>query len=191
VPEAGLYIALLDNSAWTPLISTVNTQAKTVTAQLSHFSTYALLGKVTDSTPAPATPATPSTLPAFSTSDLTVSPETATAREQVSISVRVVNGGTGQASKTVILKINDQNEAQKEVTLAAGKSQVVSFNVSKSEPGQYKVSVDGQSAAFTVKGSGKAPEGMSIPILAVIVAGGLLVIVLVIILVFRQRSGGY
>ena len=62
------------------------------------------------------------------------------------------------------------------------------------EPGQYTVSVDGQSAGFSVTavaGSG-APSGMAIPVLVVIIVGGLLVIVLVIVLLMRQRSSsGY
>lgn len=188
VTEANLYIALLENSAWTPLASSVNTQVKTVTAQVSHFSIYSLLGKVVA---AAVTPTTPAATAAFSYSDLTVSPASASPGEQVVASVRVVNGGTGEASKTVILKINSQVQEQKEVKLSPGKSQVVSFNLSKSEPGEYAVSVDGQSTSFTVKESAKTPDGMSIPVLAVIIAGGLLIIVLVIILVMRQRSGGY
>ena len=190
VPEAGLYLALSENSSWTPLASIVNTQAKTVAAELSHLSIYGLLGKVTAAPPAPSATA-PVSISAFSTSDLTVSPESANPGQQVSVAVRVVNGGTGEASKTVILKINGQDEAQKNVTLATGKSQMVSFNVSKAEPGKYTVSVDGQSASFTVKESTKAPSDMSILIMAVIIAGGLLVIILFIILIMRQRSGGY
>jgi hypothetical protein len=190
VPEAGLYLALSENSSWTPLASIVNTQAKTVAAELSHLSIYALLGKVTAAPPPPSAPA-PVAISAFSISDLTASPVTIAAGEQVVVSVRVVNGGTGGASKTVILKINGQDEAQKDVTLASGKSQVVSFNVSKAAPGKYTVGVDGQSTSFTVTESAKAPGGMSTAILAVIIAGGLLVIVLAIVLVMRQRSGGY
>jgi len=191
VPEASLYLAQSENSSWIPLTSTVNTQAKTVTAQLSHFSIYGLLGKVTEAPPSPAAPSPPA-LSAFSTSDLTVSPETAAAGEQVSVSVRIVNGGTGEATKTVILKINDAAQEQKDIKLAAGKSQIVSFNVSKSEPGKYTVSVDGQSTSFTVKESAaKASDGMSVAILAIIIAGGLLVIGLVVVRLLRQRSGGY
>jgi hypothetical protein len=190
VPEAGLYIALSENSSWTPLASIVNTQAKTVTAELSHLSIYGLLGKAAAEPPPPSAPA-PVSISAFSISDLTASPVTIAAGEQVVVSVRVVNGGTGQASKTVILKINGRDEARKDVTLASGKSQVVSFNVSKAEPGQYTVSVDGQSTSFTVTESAKAPGGMSTAILAIIIAGGLLVIVLAIVLVMRQRPGGY
>jgi hypothetical protein len=61
---------LLDNSHWTRLSSsTVDTQAKTVSAQLSHFSTYGLLGKVTAAPvvpkpEAPATSTTPAATPA-------------------------------------------------------------------------------------------------------------------------------
>ena len=52
-------MALLENANWTEVPSTVNTQAKTVTAQVSHFSTYALLGRVTAATESPASPAAP------------------------------------------------------------------------------------------------------------------------------------
>jgi hypothetical protein len=189
VQEANLYLALLENSSWTTLAtSAVNTQAKTVSAQISHFSTYALMGR---SAAAPADPATPAATSAFSTSDLTVLPESANPGQQVTVSVRVVNGGTGEASKMVILKINGEAQEQKEVKLAAGRSQVLSFNVSKPDPGKYTVSVDGQSASFTVKQSAGAAEGMPLMVLAIIIAGGVLIIVLVIILVMRQRSGGY
>jgi hypothetical protein len=109
------------------------------------------------------------------------------------VSVRVVNGGATEASRTVVLKINDQDEAQKNVTLAPGASKVVSFNVSKSEPGNYKVSIDGQSDSFQVTGdgSGGQPADMSTLVIIIIAAGGLLVIFLVIFLVMRQRSSGY
>ena len=197
VQESNLYLALLESDNWTDVQATINTEAKTVAAQVSHFSTYALLGRVTAATSTPATPATPaatpSTLPAFSTSDLSVSPESAKAGEAVTVSVRVVNGGTSEATKTVVLKINDQVESQKDVKLVPGKSQVVSFNVIRADPGQYSLSVDGQSASFSVAAAAgsDAPSGMTIPILVVIIAGGLMVIVLTIILIMRQRSSGY
>ena len=73
VQESNLYIALLENSSWMDIPSTVNPQAKTVTAQFSHFSTYALLGRVTGATTTPAAPAapaaTPSTTPAAAGSE--------------------------------------------------------------------------------------------------------------------------
>ncbi len=188
VAESNLYIALLQNNSWSELNSTVNTSDKTVSAQISHFSTYAVLGRTSTAT---GTPATPTTTAAFSTSDLAVTPASAKAGELVTVSVRVANSGAAEASKTVILKINDQDEAQKNVTLAPGVSKVVSFNVSKTAPGQYKVSIDSQSDSFQVTaGSGGQPSDMSMPIIIIIAAGGLLVIILVIVLVMRQRSSG-
>jgi len=70
VQESNLYLALLENANWAEVPSTVDTQAKTVTAQISHFSTYALLGRVTAAPESPAspaaseTPAAPATTPA-------------------------------------------------------------------------------------------------------------------------------
>ena len=114
VHESGLYLALLENSSWTDLPSSkVDPQAKTMTAQVSHFSTYALLGRVTA---APATPAVPET-PATPTTPSAATPATPPA------------------------------------------------------------------AAGSV-----APSGMAIPILAVIIAGGLMVIVLVIVLLIRRQA---
>lgn len=197
VQESNLYLALMENAGWTEVPSTVDTQAKTVTAKVSHFSIYALLGRVTSAPAAPATPAvseTPSSaLSTFSTSDLSVSPVSAKAGQAVTVSVRVVNGGSAEASKTVVLKINGQDESQKELTLVPGKSQVASFSVVRAEPGRYSVSIDGQSAEFSVTAAAgnEAPSGMSIPILVIIGAGGLLIIVLVIVLLMRQRSSGY
>ncbi len=46
VDGSNLYIAWWNGTAWMPVSSTVNTIAKTVTAQLQSFSTVAILGKV-------------------------------------------------------------------------------------------------------------------------------------------------
>jgi hypothetical protein len=88
-----------------------------------------------------------------------------------------------------MLKVNDQNEAQKDVTLAAGKSQIVSFTVNKSQPGKYTVGIGGLSDGFEIKAAAPAneqPSGLSLPILIVIALGGLAIIVFVIKLIFRQ-----
>jgi len=117
VQEADLYVALLENSDWTEVPSAVDTKAKTVTAQISHFSTYALLGRVTAEPVAPVTPVTP-TAP---------------------------------------------------ITPAAP--------------------AETPAATPAVAGSG-APSDMAVPVLIVIIAGGLMVIVLVITFIMRRRSPG-
>jgi len=64
VAEDTLYIAYWDGSAWQALPGTVDTQGNTVTALLSHFGTFALMGKpapvsTTTTTPPPVTTTTP------------------------------------------------------------------------------------------------------------------------------------
>jgi len=115
VQEANLYVALLENSDWTEVPCTIDTQTKMVTAKVSHFSTYALLGRVTAAPVAPVTPTAPEAPMAPATTPATT-------------------------------------------PAAAGSS---------------------------------AASDMSMPILFIIIAGGLLVIVLAVILVMRQRSSGY
>ena len=59
VLESTLYIAYWDGSQWQALPSTVDTQIGTVSAWLSHFSIWALMGKMTIPTPAQTTVPTP------------------------------------------------------------------------------------------------------------------------------------
>ncbi|MDD5312724.1 MAG: hypothetical protein PHO26_06800 [Dehalococcoidia bacterium] len=186
VNESDLYIALLQGTTWTPLASSVNTQNKTITAQINHFSTYAVLGNVSGST------TTQTTTSSLLLSDFTLAPEVAAPGATVTVSIRVANGGSAEATKNVVLKVNGMNEQQKDVTLSAGKSQVVTFTFNRSAPGSYTVSIDDHSGSLEIKaGSSDASTGFSMPVLAVIIAGGVLVILLMIVLIFRQRSGGY
>lgn len=202
VQESNLYIAQSLGANWLSLPSTVDTGTKTVTALLSHFSTYALIGPVTTAAPEKpaavpekpaAVPEKPAAAAAFTASDLTVAPEAARPGDKVTVSLRVANGGGSEDSKPVVLKVNDKNEAQQVVTLAPGKSQIVTFTVSKDTPGTYKIGVEGLSASFQVQpgaasGSGNQQAPWSFPVVAIVVIGGLLLIVLVVVLIMRQRS---
>jgi hypothetical protein len=69
VKETNLYLALLENSKWTAVSTTVDTKSKTLIAKISHFSTYAVLGKVTAAATTPATSNT--TVPKSPTSNAT------------------------------------------------------------------------------------------------------------------------
>jgi hypothetical protein len=61
VVEANLYIAYYDGTDWVILESTVDPSTKTVSARVSHFSTFSLLGKIGQlSVPSPAPGASPS-----------------------------------------------------------------------------------------------------------------------------------
>jgi len=185
VSETDLYIAALEGSGWNALQSTVNTQARTVTAQLTHFSTYALLGWV-------ASPQT-STAAGFTASDLILTPEIASVGEPVTLSLRVVNSGADEDSKPVVVRVNDKNEAQQIITLAPGKSKFVSFDLNMDAPGTYRVSVEGLNASLEVKdtasaGKSQQPFDFIQLIVPIVFGAGLLLIAVLIVLIVRRRS---
>ncbi len=99
VDEATLYIAYWNGSSWIKLTSSVNTQTKEVSADVPHFTIFAIRGMppAAVATPAPEesaspTPTVENTAPsspaAFAYSDLVISPQTGTVGQPVTVSVR-------------------------------------------------------------------------------------------------------
>ena len=87
----------------------------------------------------------------FSASDLSISPSEVNIGETVTISVLVANTGNAAGDYEVTLKINDVAEAEKDVTVAAGTSEEVTFTTAKDVAGSYSVDVNGLSGSFTVE----------------------------------------
>ncbi len=141
VAEQDLVIAYYDAAAgtWVELPGTINTTNHTITAQVSHFATFAIIGK-----------AKPAAFSLIRLSSLAISPTTVAPSEKVNISVSVANTGNLNGSYIVVLNINGVKEAEQSVTVAAGSSQTVSFSVAKEKAGSYSVTVDGLSGSFTV-----------------------------------------
>jgi hypothetical protein len=148
VDEEDLVIALWDEAAgeWVELEDcVVDPVTHTITAPVSHFSKYAVIAY--HIVPAPVVPPAPA---AFSLSSLSVQPTEVQPKEAVTITVSVANTGGTEGAYTVVLKINGVKEAEKSVTIAAGRSKMVSFSVTREEAGSYSVTVDGLSASFIV-----------------------------------------
>ena len=137
VAEEDLVLAYYDEDAgeWVELDCVVDTENNTITASISHFTTFAMI----------AIP-----LAAFTSSSLAISPAVVAPDERVNISISVANTGGREGRYTVVLKLNDVKEAEKSVTVAAGDSQTVSFSVSRKEAGSYSVAIDGLSGSFSV-----------------------------------------
>ena len=174
----------------TTTTTTTTTPATTTPSTTTPTSTTTTTPATTTSTGTPAPAPTPAY--AFMATDLAVSPQTVKAGENVTVSLRLANGGTAENSEAVVLKVNDVNEAQQAITLSPGKSQVVDFIVAKATPGTYNVGVEGLTSSFQVQGSaaaGSQPDnGSSWPVLGVIAVCGLLVVVFVVVTVVRKGS---
>jgi len=200
VAEEDLVIAYYDEDAgeWVDLPCTVDPVTHTVTAAVSHFTTFAIIATIP--VPAPA---------AFTTSSLAISPAEVAPGEMVTISVSVANTGGMEGSYTAVLKINGVKEADKSVTVDVGTSQRVTFTATEKEAGKYLVAVNGLSGSFTVvapvvvaplpKPPAPAPapapapptpppaKGINWPVLSGFIAGAVVLIVVVVLLATRRR----
>lgn len=87
---------------------------------------------------------------AFTVSNLVISPATVGVGQPVTITADVTNSGDFEGTYTVTLKIDDAAVENKDVTVAGGVTENVSFTVSKDTVGVYQVAVDGQTGAFAV-----------------------------------------
>jgi len=139
--EEDVYIAYYDTTAenWAPLTSQVDTQNNIVTAPVSHFTTFAIMGVAVSPTPAN-----------FSVTSLDLSNEQVEPGQEVLVAVNVTNIGGYDGSYTLNLTINGAVEQTKTVTLASLASDTVTFTVTKEEPGSYTISVDGLTKEFSV-----------------------------------------
>jgi hypothetical protein len=120
---------------------------------------------------------------AFSVTNLSIQPTEVQPKEVVTITVLVSNIGGTEGGYTVVLNINDIRETEKSVTLGAGKSQEVSFSVTREKPGSYTVSVDGLSGQFAVM-----PPPVKWPLIGGIIAAVVVVGLLVFFLVRRRAA---
>ncbi len=151
VAPEDLVIAYWDGDEWVELDSDVDVENNTITIEVDvdHFTTFAVIGAV------PPPPA------AFTVSSLSISPATVNIGETVAISLVVTNTGGKSGSYIVTLDINGVKEADKTVTVDAGDSQEVSFNVTKEDAGIYSVAVAELTGSFTV-GAPSAPAAFSV-----------------------------
>lgn len=140
INEGSLVIGYWDGQTnqWAQLKgSTVDTGNYTVSAPLTHFSTYAILGYP----PAPAS---------FSVSSLSVSPTQTTPGQDVTIDAAVTNTGGSSGSYLVLLKLDGLVVNSREVTLSAGESAPVEFKVDTAILGKHNIDVSGNDGQFTI-----------------------------------------
>ena len=150
VAEDALIIANRDEPGgeWVILEGgTVDPATNTISASLSHFSTFAIL------VPAATVPAPFPGSGTLTVTDLVITPQEAATGEEITISVLVTNNGELEDTCIVLLEINGVQEATGYIPLAAGSSLPVAFTTRKDYPGTYVVDVNGLSDTFEVRGN--------------------------------------
>lgn len=163
VLEEELIIAFCDEDSleWISVPAVVDADNNIITVEVSHFTTFAIIGKgviiVIPEKPEPApepAPAPPAPKPApaaFSLKSMSVLPAEVDPGEAVAITVIVNNTGGVSGTHDVILKVDGVKEDFKTITLNAGESKEVSFAVSRDKAGTYQIECDGLSGSFAVK----------------------------------------
>jgi hypothetical protein len=86
----------------------------------------------------------------FEVSDLNINPAHIQTAQQVTISINVTNTGGTSGDYTVELKIDGVVESTKQITLAAGASQIVNFTVAKDAIGKYQIDIAGLKGELVV-----------------------------------------
>ncbi len=146
VDEKKLVVAWWDasTSSWVNLTGTVDPVTHTITASVSHFTDFTILAY---------------TRPAsFTVTGLSIAPAEANINQDVTVSFTVTNTGDLAGSYTAVLKIDEAQVATRELTLAGGEKQQVTFTTSRKAAGRYSLSVDGLSGTLVVKAAPPTPE---------------------------------
>lgn len=160
---------------WDLLDGTVDREARTVTAEVSHFSQYALMG--------------PDALP-LNVVSVDARPAGITLGEKLTVSVVVENPGKGRGTYVVPLEIDGYIEDSREVTLEPGKS-TLSFAHLEPYTGSHTARVLGLEAEFTVEKAAEAPSGKWWDSVDVIfftyIGGGLLFVAFIVTVVVVAR----
>ncbi len=124
----------------------------------------------------------------FAASALTISPTEVDIGESITISTLVANTGDLTGSYKVTLKINNVVVATKDVTLAGGASQKVTFTTVKDVAGTYAVNIDGLSGAFTVKPVIPPPPPINWWLIGGIIAGVIIIGMVIWQVIARRRA---
>jgi len=120
----------------------------------------------------------------FTVANLDISPDEVNAGDSVKISVTVINTGSQAGTHEVVLAIDGVPMATKEVTLAGGEGQLVTFTMTKGTAGTYQVDVAGLSASFVVREGASPLSPAAAPVNWIVLGGVAAAIVVVSLLVF-------
>jgi hypothetical protein len=166
----------------------VDIENRLVKANTTHFTIFGLFGSTA------AKPQPPQSV--FAVTGLSIEPLTALPGEEVNISANVSNNGDAEGSYQAILNVNNINEASKSVTVNPGKTETVTFAVTKKDTGQYEVSIGSQKGSFTIA-TPTTDKGFEFPatmfglptyVVGILALAILLIIILIVVSVRKRRA---
>jgi len=132
----------------------LNLRAKRLSAQVNHFTQFAIMGNISvgetpDETPS-VQPPTTAEFSTFSIWALSITPEDTAIGQTVTVSATIANTGESRGGYEVILRIDGEEVDDKELILDAGAEYRVSFEVTPVSTGSYEVDINGLKGSFTV-----------------------------------------
>ena len=87
---------------------------------------------------------------AFETSNLLIEPASALAGDAILVSVDVTNTGNTEDTYEAVLLVNGTEDSRQAISLAAGTSRTVTFQLTRDIPGEYEIKAAGISGEFSI-----------------------------------------
>ena len=175
--EKSIYISYYNVTSenWIPLYSQVDILNNTVTAPVSHFTAFAIMGTAIP----PAPPSAEFIITSFNLNSARVN-----LGEPVTASAEITNTGGSEGSYTLNLTVNGKTEQMKTVFLAPQATETVAFIITKEEPGSYSVSINGWTEVFTLL----APPPSWLSRYWWTIVTGIVIVVLLLVVLSRKRA---
>jgi uncharacterized protein YjdB len=130
-------IVYWNGDGWKNLSSTVNPATGLVTAEISHFSRYAVVVDMVSTA-------------RFILSDLNIVPATVNPGETVSVQATITNQGEIAGSHNIRFVVDNAEVDNQLIQLEPGQDRLLSFDVKRNEPGEYVVSINEKMGKFVV-----------------------------------------
>lgn len=126
----------------------------------------------------------------FTLTTFNITPLTSQTGDTVSISVTCANIGGLPGAYPIIFMIDGVSEHTEAISLRPGESQLITFAVTKSEPGTYEANVNGLTSSFVVEESHTLASATisDWPLFAGI-GGGIIIVGLMILFILKPRMG--
>jgi hypothetical protein len=99
----------------------------------------------------------------FKVDSLSISPAEVDPGKLVDITVKVTNTGESEGKYVATLNINTHQIESKEITLAGGASQQVTFKAASDTPGKQIIEINGLMGGFIIKGEVPPPSQIPLP----------------------------